>query len=657
VSFADWLLRRPPPYASGNPNRNGRDLPTLTAAGFRIQHTDTDQLRRLIQPWQARAFSYYDQLGEIKYASQFYSRMLAPLRLFPAKLDPTGDWVEIEREGASGDDLTAFAMLDRVQDPGGGREALLSSYGRLMFLAGECYLLVTKDPDTGDEQWEMLSTDELRIQSGIYTRYKAPSLAAANLHEAPDDEFEPLDKNTAVAYRLWQKHPRYSMLADSTMMGVLDLCEELLLLTRAVRSRARSRLAGSGLLAISEDFSHSPLEATADEDPDVDPFLADLRDAMTAPIANEGAASAVVPIVVRGPTEAIEKGIRHIQIIDPTQLYPETGLRTECIHRIALGLDMPPEVLEGLSDANHWTAWQIDDQTWTAHGMPKANQLVNDLTQAYYRPTLRAEGIEGYTTYAIGYDPSAVVNQPNKLKDALELFDRIIVGHEYVREAGGISEEAAPTEDQRAEMIGIKVRDPSLAWFGIPSVKAGGVETAPGEVVSAETSAPPPPAGPPTGGETEKGPPPVPAGEEEQLAAAGSGRNGNSALAFARIAGAADLAILRIREAAGNRIRSLAKRDPEVLALIEGVRASDVAATLGPERVRALRVSERELVAAAKAVFEETLRMWGVSDDAKAKVVLEQIELHAARTLYDLYPSPLPPAFQRYVAGVFEKAA
>src|SRR5262249_26861789 len=153
-------------------------------------------------------------------------------------------------------------------------------------------------------------------------------------------------------------------------------------------ARARSRLAGTGILAISEDFSHAPLEAQPDEDIDIDPFLADLRDAMLAPISNEGAASQIVPIVVRGPTDAINNGLKHLQIVDPTQLYPETGLRYECIKRIALGLDMPPEILLGLTDANHWTGWIIDDQTWKAHGQPAANQLVGDLTTSYFLPQL-----------------------------------------------------------------------------------------------------------------------------------------------------------------------------------------------------------------------------------------------------------------------------
>jgi hypothetical protein len=523
--------RRRPATGTGNPNRTGATVQGLTAAGFRVSHEDTDQLRRLIQPWQARSFSYYDQIGEIWYAAQFYSRMMSLLRLYPAELNDDGEWEETKFE-------PAVAALGRIRDPGGGIESLLSSYGRLMFLVGESNLLCSVDPDTGLEQWEMLSTDELRVQSGTYTRYKAPSMAAEQLQETPSDEdFEPVG-DQAVVYRLWRRSPRYSMLADSPMKGVLDLCEELLLLTRAVRARARSRLAGTGILAISEDFSHAPLEATGDEDPNVDPFLRDLTDAMLAPIANEGAASQIVPIVVRGPNDAIDKGIRHIQIVDPTQLYPETGLRYECIKRIALGLDMPPEVLLGMTDANHWSGWMVDEQTWKAHGQPASNQLVADLTAAFFGPELRANGVKDWAKYAIRYDASDVVNHPDRTKDAKELYDRRVIGKGALRDAGGFDEGDAPTPEELNEMIGVAVRDGSLAVYGIPGVKAGGIEPEAGEVISPAGSAQAP-VGPSTGADVEPGPRAAAMSRSVRSSAPRSKRHGSRAPEIWRCAAAA----------------------------------------------------------------------------------------------------------------------
>ena len=70
------------------------ELPdSLTASGQRVTHGQATYLRRLIMPWQIRAFGYYDLLGEIKYASQFYSRALANLELFAGEIDENGEIV------------------------------------------------------------------------------------------------------------------------------------------------------------------------------------------------------------------------------------------------------------------------------------------------------------------------------------------------------------------------------------------------------------------------------------------------------------------------------------------------------------------------------------------------------------------------------------
>lgn len=626
--------RRRPRYRTGNPDRLSKRL-SLTAAGQKVDHRQAQDLRRLIQPWQSRAFAYYDLLGEIKYAASFYSRALSQLTLYAAERDENGDIVATENE-------VVKAAVERIQDPGGGRTTLLANYGRLMFLAGEAYLLVTVDAD-GIERWEMLSTDELRIQEGIYTRYKAPSLAATEYREVSDDDFEPMDVKQAVAYRIWQRHPRYSALADSTMQGVLDLAEELVLLTRAVRARARSRLAGSGILFISEDFSTAPLEPEGDEDPNADPFLVDLTRAMMSPISDEGTSSAVVPLIVRGPIDAIKDGIKHVQIIDPTQLYPETGLRYECVKRIAIGLDMPPAELLGIESATHWSAWLIDEQSWKAHLQPKAQQFVDDISSAYLRPFLREQGVKDWQRYCIAYDATAIINHPDRGKDAKDAYDRRAIGKEALRTALAFNETDAQTEAERAESVGIATRDSSLAWFGTPAPRGGAVETAPGVV---EQSVPGDgTSGAATGAEVEPGPPPAKdAPSDESIIGA-----------LAQLQGAIDLSVLRAREVAGARLKSLAKKDSELLELISGCRSGLVAAKLGRDGVKRLGVTELDLVSSGRELTIDALRMFRVTDAEKVRLIVERVEAHAARTLYDESPRPMPRSFTNWLKTVAAK--
>lgn len=616
-------------------DRQRNKLRSLTASGERITEKTSDDVRRLVQPWQARSFAYYDLLGEINYAAQFYARMLAPLRLFAAERDESGEISETTNP-------EAIDALERIQDPGGGRTGLLGTYGRLMFLTGECYLFVSRDRESGEEKWEMLSSDELRRDGNIYQRSKAPSLGTEQFKAEPttdEDGWVTVNDETAVAYRLWQRHPRFSSLADSTMKGVLDLCEELLLLTRAVRARARSRTAGSGILWLDENLSPAPAEAAPDEDPVEDVFMSDLTDAMTTPIADEGSASAVVPLVVRVPVpdgRRLQDLVYHMQLVDPTQLYPETGLRYECIKRIALGLDMPPENLLGLGDSNHWSAWQIDEQTWKAHGQPKAQQFVDDLTASYYRPYLRAPSRLGDDAkrFLIGYDPAAVINHPDKTKDAKDLHDRIVIGDSALREAGGFTDADAPNEEERARMVGLATNNVVLAWTGdLPDEPEPLVEEpvpdVPVVVDDPETAA---------GVET------APPDETDAVTAA---------IHTARLVGAIDMALLRAREVAGARLRSLAKRDPDCRDLLEGVPSGGVAPALGRDRVRTLRApAERDLVSGIGPLVADTVRVWGIVDERVVASIVETVEQHAARTLYDLHPRPLPDTFAGHLAGL-----
>lgn len=649
-----------PRYRSGNPDKLPqrqnpvsrelalieRDLPeSLTAAGEKITNGQATYLRRLIMPWQIRAFGYYDMVGEFKFAAEYYARSISQLELFAAEVDENDDLVPTENEQVK-------EALARIKDPGGtGRAGLLASYGRLMFLTGEALLFVTRNLDSQVEQWEMLSTDELRLLDGSYTRFLAPTLPAMNFKPAPDDAFSPVDDDTAVAYRLHKPHPRFSALSDSTSEGVLDILEELVLLTQVVRARVRSRLAGAGVLFLDDRITTTPQEATPDEDPLEDPFIQDFTEAIMSPITDEGTASAVVPLVARVKVPdgmKLADLVYHLQVVDPMQVYPETGLRTECIRRLAMALDMPAEALLGYSDTNHWNAWIIDETAWKAHIQPVANGLVQDLTSAYLSPYLRDElNMADWDKYVIAYDAESVINHPDQSSNVVVLHDKGIVGDETVRRVQGYSDDDAPTTDELARAVGIATRDSSLAWYGVPSVRAN-VETAPGVVETPAPGADTPQAS--DGASVQPGPP---AGANETAGTEGVvGSAFMDALLVGRIEGAAQLALFRAREAAGARIISAIRRNPELTELARAVQIRDVAATIGRVKVQeALGNRETTLVGGARDLVIETLAMFGVPPDV-ALLVADTIEAHAARTIYDLRPQPLPPNFTGYVDGL-----
>lgn len=613
--------------------RTARSTGNLTAAAARLDRGDNDVLRRLQQGWQSRAFVYYDTIPEIWYACQFYGRALAMLEIYVGKVDR--DSGEIERV----DDDEVQGYVERIQDPGGGRANLLAQYGRLIFIAGETFLCVTEDFETGEEKWEFLSTDELRPQGdGSFTRYKAPSLNAQEIRMVPEGEWEPLG-DECVAYRFWRKHPRYSALADAPMRGVLDLCEELLILTQAVRARALSRLA-AGVLVIPDQVSFPNPQAEGEEDPEEDEFMAEILEHFEAPVANPGSASAAVPFILRVDGQWADK-VKLVDMQDPTKFYPETGLRIECIHRIAMGLDLPPEILLGTAEANHWTAWNIDEQTWKANLQPVAQTLVDDLTAAYLKPAMRADGYADWADYVVAYDASAIINHPDRAKDAKDLHAALAISDEALREATGFDETDAITDP--AEMnrrLGTALRDGSIAIYGIPG-RVTNVEPAAGELDAPAGDQAALPSGSPVSTPAESSGTGAPQGGEPEPRTA-------SAITITpdQLLGAVRLSVTRCRELAGARIISRAQHVEEAREITRGVPKHMVASALGEIRTRTLvpGKSPRSLVAGGTEALAASLIEWGL-DPGVASRTCQGIEQHAARTLYLAKPG-LPPELE-----------
>lgn len=535
--------------------------------------------------WQERAWSLFDELGEIHYAADFFGKNLAKLRLLVQQQNEKGEWEEI----SAGD---AVKALERIQGPEGGREALQGQYGRLSFMVGEMYLFVSRPEEAAAEQWEILSVEEIQVPKsgdGYERRSRTSGATPVTFRQAQGEELQP---GEAQAYRLWQPHPRRSSEADSPMRAVIDVCEELQILSRAVRGRARSRAAGAGLLLLPNEISPAPPKTIGDEDPAEDPFMADLAEALVTPIADEESAAAVVPMLVRGPATAL-KELRHVSLsADAEHGYPEQTLRAELIRRMAQGLDLPVEVLLGFAGANHWSGWLVDDQTWGTHLQPKAEALCSDLTAVYLRQTIT----QTPERFRIWYDAAAIVNRPDRSRDAKDLHDRGELTGAALRDAAGFDETDAPDDAERRRWVGVTLGDVGLATGGEPT--------------STGTPADQPAVEPGGGsGDTEKAPPETEA---------------------ARLLGAAEAAFWRCRQAAGSRLLTRLQREPELRSQVRGVDTGDVAHVLGQAELERLGQGREGLVAGgAECLHATTGRAGG------GQLLCAAVERWAAETVYE----------------------
>ena len=593
-----------------------RPRSSLTASAIAADSTNSTRLRRLNQSWQARALARYDDVGECWYPAQFYSRTMQRVRFFPGFKDENGV-VQEEESGPLVD------LWDRIQDPGGGRSELTGSYGHLMFLTGDGYLVVS-DEDS-EEVWEYLSPLELRVRpSGEgYLRLRAPGLTPEELVDAPDDTFEPVG-NAARVYRLYRRHPAFSFWADSPVRAVLDLYELLKILTLAAGAEGQSRAANRGLLYVPDELSFMTLDAQgAEEDPMQDTFLQELIEGLMRAISDPGDASAMAPFVVRGPglaqtgvgTATAMADLIKWMPMGPSDSYRAVDAWQKVIDRIAYGLDMPAEMVTGTGAVNHWGGWLLDEQGFRQHVAPVCEKFASDITAAYLRPAAKDAGIANWMDVAIDFDPSAAINHPDEIKTAREGWLDGVLSSEFYREKIGASDADAATEEDLELLISVLSKT-------APAVEDETTETAPQDGgTGADVNAAPPETNPSTNGST-------PA----------------AAVAAARVLGAAEAHVLRARALAGARLRNRSQGCSECQEKVRNVLPSLVASSLGADGVRGIidgHSSESDLVAGAGSELAETLGRLGVGGDWPTQIG-QLVEQHALRTLYDADPVAAP---------------
>ena len=588
----------------------------MTASAARIRPTQPSTYReRKTESWQQKAFFYSRVIPELNYASRFYAKMLKKLRIYPALRD-TNDEVKPITSGLP------VELLDRIQDPGGGRSGILSAYGRLMFMIGDGYLF-GRDLGKPVERWSFVNPDELQItEDGI--AWKSTRGGA----------YVPLPKGTTEAYRMWSPDPEYSGEAESPMRAAIEIAEELDLLTKAVRSTAVTRML-NGLLKVPQELSFGSDEPGLDDDPEANPFLQDMLDHLESAIENPGTPEGAMPWIAEGADEFLA-GLEWISLHDAQTDYMEKDLRREAIDRLAMGMDLPPEVLKGMAEANHWGARQIMHDTWRTHGSVVAEQFCDDLADAYLRPALLAEKFEDWSRVVIAYDDSQVVVPPDRTDDADKAYDRGNVSDQEYRIMKGIAESGAPSEEEKRVYLAVKLRDTSFLKGTKYEVEEPAPKAAPpGPIPSTDNPAPP-----------EDGPPaPGPAGVSRQESRA------------AIVRGAAELALYRCREVAGSRIRQQIKarsRSAPELALIDGKSNCHAAALIGEKRLHAMGLNQPlALVKTGADGFCALLEGWGFPPE-QSKVLGDMIVVYAAKTLYQIELPQLPPGFLSQVERMRE---
>lgn len=385
-------------------------LPKITGLGA----------RRSAEGWQQEAWMHYDNNGELRYATAWFSNALSRAQLLPAKMDADGV-VQPIRSGP------VFDMVNGLFGGPSGQAQLLRSMGQHYFIAGEWYIIVRNSK--GADITEIVSSNAIKVDGDRWTIDYGDNIKVTLSSED-------------AAIRVWNPHPLMANRADSPVRAVLPTLAEIATLNRHIGAQIRSRLAGAGVLLMPSEvsFTSAPGTAAMAAETGADPFMITLAGAMMASIEDPGDPSALVPIVVRVPGEHVDK-VRHMTFWSDLdqQAVPQ---RDAAIRRLALGLDLPPEVLLGTSDVNHWGAWQIEESTIKAHIEPALGVIAAALTQSVLRR------ISDDPDLMFVFDTASLRLRPNRSKEALELYDRGEIGGAATRRETGFTDSDKPDEEE-----------------------------------------------------------------------------------------------------------------------------------------------------------------------------------------------------------------
>jgi hypothetical protein len=631
-----------------------RSSAVMTAAGQRIDLQDRNVINAIAATkmnWQHQAWNYRDLVGEMGSALRFRANALSKVGYIIAQVNDLEDEpIRIDAENCTLDPAVAQAAQDALNRlPWRNGMSFGGTVDTCFNVTGEAWLHGRTDPKTREETWVVRSTDEIQPVAGA---------SALGVVEVPGRPAKPIDVKNDTLLRLWVPHPRFKALADAPMRWMLDVCEDIVLIGRELRAASRSRIAANGILFLPDSMHLARREpGSNDSDAETDEFSAEFEAAVLAPIANEGDAGSVVPIVIRGDAEDIA-AVQHITFDRETSPTLIDKLNN-ALKRMGETLDVPPTVVTGIQDTNHWNAYVIDAQTWSNHLEPGQRMIVDSATEAYLRPILALPVTEGgyglspdqARTVQIWYDAGKVTENPNRSADAQAAYTAGVIGPKTLRRNMGFEESDAPTEDEQRMMLAFKTApDPATAGalisqaFGVPQV----VQAAPGGVapsglpagpsVTRQSIAPPIGHQPPAralpanqasvpAGNPSAGQPSAPAGVAIRGAAhAQRVLDSDPGLKIidgtrlveidrelrAKLLVACDSAVTEAIEKAGKRVASAAqhKVDKGVLAAHRG---AELALFLGPEAVAELGVTEDMLLAAAFAYLATKFISWTTS--------------------------------------------
>jgi hypothetical protein len=394
------------------------------ASAVRLPTVSRNQAGRA-EGWQAEAWSYFESVPELRAVSVWVGNVMSRARLTAAHRE--GRMLVPVSEGP------AFEAMEALYGGPQGQAEMIQQIGIHLNVAGEGYVVNRAKGDT----WNTLASGKVtQLPAKTQPRLKADFGTEGGATELGSSD---------LVIRIWTPHPRDPTRADSPVRANLNTLAQIIAYDDHIAAQISSRLTGAGLLFLSNEVTF-PVPAGMDPAASqAEIFMALLGEAMMTAKANPAHPSALVPIVAMVPTDSLGKN-EHLKFwseLDDAVV----GMRDAAIKRLALGLDVPPEVLLGIGDSNHWNAWLSEESAVKAHLEPRLAIIAYAVTESYLQPALQGI-VPDPDSYFVIADTSSIRLRPNRSNEAIELYDRGELSGPALRRETGFQPEDAPGDEQ-----------------------------------------------------------------------------------------------------------------------------------------------------------------------------------------------------------------
>jgi hypothetical protein len=423
--------------------------------------------------WQAETWRLYNCIGELHDAADYIGSACSRVKIGVYEVD---DYGNIQGEA---EDPEIRALGTSLFGGAGARAEIQRALGVSLTVAGEAYLIgrtVNKM-----DRWTVAAPTELNSEG-------------PRLYLSQGDTATALVQKKDMLLRVWTPHPANMWFADAPARSALHVLSQLEKLTRYTDSQLDSRIANGMVWCIPAgmDFPRGDDQSVAEA------LLELILEAMEASLTGSGQAAGIAPIIVEVPAdlpapiaELLRNPIRFESLLSEVA----APLRDEAIRRLSISMNIPPEVMLGMGQsANHFNIWHVEESAVKIHVEPIMVRMCDALNTWLYASLTTLGRASEISRWTYWFDTSTLTVRPNRLADAVSLYDKEALSAEALRRYGDFKEDDAPSAQELSQRrtMEVMLRDPTI--FADANVrKEAGIEVELTPIGMGETPPPPPP--------------------------------------------------------------------------------------------------------------------------------------------------------------------